>query len=166
MKVLTIILSLLFVTQSLQAQKSSAPVLLSLDEKGFDAVRAKSKGKVVVLNLWATWCKPCVEEFPDLVNLQKTYADKGLDVIFISIDDDDAKTKQKVIAFLKKMNVTTASYIKKGGDDEKFINAVSPKWSGAVPTTLVYNRRGELVAMKSEELSVAELESVVKPLLQ
>lgn len=166
MQILTIILLLLFVTESLQAQKPSAPVLLSLGEKTLDALRAKSKGRVLVMNLWATWCKPCIEEFPDFVKLQKTYADKGLDVIFISIDDDDAKTKHKVMAFLRKMNVSSTSYIKESGDDEKFINAVNRKWTGAVPSTLIYGKNGELVKMKVEESSLAELERIIKPLLE
>jgi thiol-disulfide isomerase/thioredoxin len=121
---------------------------------------------VLVLNFWATWCKPCIEEFPHLVKLQQQYASRGLNVVFISVDDDDARTTQRVRAFLKKMNVTGRSYIKKSGNDEAFINAVHPRWSGAVPSTFVYNTDGTLVAMKVEELSLAELDEIVVPLLK
>ena len=147
-----------------QDQKSSAPVLYSIDEKGFDALRAESKGRVLVLNFWATWCKPCIEEFPELLKLQRTYRSQGLDVIFVSIDDD-AKVKQKVVAFLTKMKVTGRTYIKHTDDDEQFINAVHPKWSGAVPATLVYDANGRFVEMNVEQLNFFELEKIVKPLL-
>ncbi len=144
----------------------SSPVLLPIDETGISALRQQAQGRVLVLNLWATWCKPCVEEFPHLVKLQQTYASRGLELIFISVDDDDARTTQRVRTFLKKMNLHVPSYIKKSGSDEAFINAVHPQWSGALPATFVYNRSGELVAMKVEEVSLAELEEIVVPLLK
>ncbi len=147
-----------------QAQKPSEPVVVSVDEKGLDAVRAQSLGKVLVLNLWATWCKPCIQEFPELLKLQRTYGERGLDVVFISIDDD-LKAKQKVLSFLKKMKVSGTFYIKQTDDDEKFINAVEPKWSGALPTTLIYDQRGRLVEMNVEEMNFFELEKIIKPLL-
>lgn len=139
--------------------------MVSVDEKGLDAVRAKSLGNVLVLNLWATWCKPCLQEFPELLKLQREYRTKGLEVVFISIDDD-LKAKQKVLAFLKKMKVMGTFYIKQTEDDELFINAVNPKWSGALPTTLIYDPSGRLVEMNVEQLNFFELEKIVKPLLR
>jgi thiol-disulfide isomerase/thioredoxin len=163
MKTLAIVLALFIAVSSLQAQKSSVPVLLPISENGFDALRAKSKGKILLLSFWATWCLPCIKEFPDLLKLQKNYADK-VDVVFVSIDDD-AKAKQKVNAFLKKHKVTTQSYIKDANDDEHFINAVNPKWSGAVPATFVYDASGNLVTMKVEEGTYGEFEAILKPIL-
>ena len=148
-----------------QGEQSPAPVLLSVDAGSLNVVRAESKGRVLVLNLWATWCKPCVEEFPEFMKLQREFRNKGLDVIFVSIDEDDAKTKQKVTAFLKRMKVSGRSYIKKAGDDENFINAVNPKWSGALPVTLIYDQHGRFVEMESGSLNLFELEKIVKPLL-
>lgn len=156
-------LGALALAQSTGGQRS--PVLLPIDESRIETLRRESQGRVLVVNLWATWCKPCVEEFPHLVKLQQTYASRGLDLVFVSVDDDDARTTQRVRAFLRKMNVTSPSYLKKSGNDEAFINAVHPRWSGAVPATFVYNKQGELVAMKVEELSYAELERIITPLL-
>jgi thiol-disulfide isomerase/thioredoxin len=139
--------------------------LLSLDATSIEALRAKHDGNVLVLNFWATWCTPCKAEFPDFVKLQKKYGDKGLDVVFVSIDDDDAKNKRSVVSFLRKQNAQLPSYIKSDGDDEQFINAVSSKWSGAIPATFVYDRKGNLVKMRAEETNFAELEQTVRPLL-
>ncbi|MEK7249922.1 MAG: TlpA disulfide reductase family protein [Bacteroidota bacterium] len=165
MRTVVVVLSLFLAFQCAQAQKSSAPVLLSIDEKGFDALRAESKGKVLVLNVWATWCKPCVEEFADLVKLEKAYSKEGLDVVFVAIDDD-ARAKQKVMAFLRKMSAASPSYIKETDNDEVFINALNPQWSGVLPATFIYNRKGELVKMKVEESTFLEFEQLIKPLLQ
>lgn len=161
-----VLLILIHVVLAQPPGKGAAPPLISLDAKGIDALRAKHKGDVLVINFWATWCKPCVQEFPELVKLQQTYANNNVEVMFISIDDDDAKTKRKVVSFLKKMNITTSSYLKRRGNDEAFINAVHPNWSGALPTTLVYKRNGELAAMKSEELNFDELQRLIVPLLK
>ncbi len=165
MKTVLVVIGFILLSSLAQAQKSAAPVLVSIDAKGLEAVRAKSRDRILVLNFWATWCKPCVEEFPELLKLRRTYHTKGLDVVFVSIDDD-AKAKQKVTAFLAKMNVDGRSYIKQPGDDENFINAVNPKWSGALPATLVYDQYGRLVQMVVEQLNYFELEKIVTPLLR
>lgn len=144
----------------------SSPVLLPVDEHGIAQLRAASEGKILVLNFWATWCKPCLEEFPHLVKLQKEYGAQGLDVVFVSVDDDDARTIRRVRNILAKMGVEAPSYLKQSRDDEAFINAVHPSWSGAVPTTFVYDRNGRLIAMRSEELSFVDLAQLVTPLLK
>mgnify|MGYP001770768615 FL=1 len=143
-----------------------SPVLLPVDEHSFAQIRTAAKGKVLVLNFWATWCKPCLEEFPHLVKLQKHYEAQGLDVMFISVDDDDAKTTRRVRSVLATMGVEKPSYLKKSRNDEGFINAVHPSWSGAVPTTFVYDRNGKLIAMRSEEMGFDDLEKIVVPLLR
>ncbi len=158
-----LLLAILNLAQA-RGQTSTAPVLHSIDEKGLTGLRAKSKGKVLVLNFWATWCTPCVKEFPELLKLQRTYAAKGLQLVFVSIDDD-AKARQKVIAFLKNVKISFPSYLKKSSDDERFINAVDTSWSGAIPATFVYDRNGKLVERKIEESTFEELEKSVKPLL-
>ena len=161
----TALLALFLVVASIaQGQQATAPALISIDAKTLGAAIAESKGRVLVLNLWATWCKPCVEEFPELMKLQRSYGKKGLDVIFVSIDDD-AKAKQKVTAFLRKMKVAGRSYIKQPGDDEAFINAVSSKWSGSLPATLIYDVNSRLTEMIGEQVNYFELEKIVLPLL-
>jgi thiol-disulfide isomerase/thioredoxin len=167
MKLFLLCIPLLMSLHFVQAQTPEpAPALLSVGAQGIDALRAKYKGSVLVLNFWATWCTPCKEEFPAFIKLHKSYAGKGLAVVFVSIDDDDPKTKKQALAFLRKQQAPFPSYIKASGDDEQFINAVHPKWSGAVPATFVYDRRGVLVTMKFEETNFTELNELLKPLLR
>ena len=166
--VVAVVLALSLVVGQATAQSTgghSSPVLLPADGRTIDSLRVDAKGRVLLLNFWATWCKPCIEEFPHLVKLQRTYAARGLDLVFISVDDDDAKTSRRVRAFLQNMNVASPSFLKVSGDDEAFINAVHPRWSGAVPATFVYDRRGKLAAMTVEEMNLDELEKLILPLL-
>jgi len=164
MRAAALILAVMLALVQARGQTSPAPVLYSIDEKGLAELKAKSKGKVLILNFWATWCKPCVEEFPELVRLQSAYAARGLQLAFISIDDD-MRARQKVTSFLNKTKISFPSYLKESSDDERFINSVDSSWSGAVPATFIYDRNGRLVKKRIEESTFEELEKSVKPLL-
>jgi len=96
----------------------------------------------VLVNVWATWCSPCREEMPSLVKLRKEFLDKGFELIFVSADDPDI-ARTKIQQTLKDLGVDFPSYINTSGD-EAFINALSPKWSGALPTSFIYDRNGSL----------------------
>lgn len=94
--------------------------------------------KAVMVNVWATWCVPCVKEFPYLVELQKKYSDQ-LHVIFVSADFPEQDTAARV--FLFRQGVEWETYLK-DAPDEPFIRAMSEEWSGALPATFVYDREG------------------------
>src|SRR5687768_14180878 len=90
--------ALLAVPANAVRAESGAGNVQAVDGKALKRAIEEQKGKVVVVNYWATWCAPCVEEFPDLVKLQNSYRDKGLVVIGVSMDEPD--DKGKVVAFV------------------------------------------------------------------
>jgi thiol-disulfide isomerase/thioredoxin len=94
--------------------------------------------KAVLVNVWATWCVPCVEEFPYLVRLQKEYPDE-LQVVFISADFPEEI--DRIHGFLTANEVDWQTYLK-DDRDEPFIDAVWNEWTGALPATVVYNKSG------------------------
>jgi thiol-disulfide isomerase/thioredoxin len=144
--------------------KKQLAQLLPITEEEVPGLLASLKGNVVLVNFWATWCGPCVKEFPNLVRLQKLYKEKGVAVVFISVDEpEDAETT--VRPFLKKENVTFTSYIK-NGDDESFIDAFGKGWRGAIPTTFVYDRAGKQVAALTGERDYKMFERVIEPHLE
>jgi len=106
-----------------------------------DAVRAQGTAAVLV-NVWATWCATCREEFPDLLRLRRDLAPRGLAVLFVS--GDFASELPAVREFLVAQGVDFPTYIKAGGDME-LIDTLQPEWSGALPATFVYDRAGRLV---------------------
>lgn len=98
--------------------------------------------RAVLVNVWATWCLPCREEFPDLLRVARELASQGLRVVLVSADFDDDREAQ-VRTFLADNGVEFLSFLKEGKDEE-FINALEPRWSGAIPATLVYDADGKL----------------------
>jgi thiol-disulfide isomerase/thioredoxin len=128
--------------------RASAP---RTEPRGLDVVPAsagdilagvgKSEARVVVVNVWATWCGPCREEFPDLMKVYETYRDRGMELVLVSADFDDQVPE--VRKFLAAHHVDFPTYIKTG-DDMAFINALSPRWTGALPATFIYDGQGKL----------------------
>lgn len=101
------------------------------------------KGKVVLLNFWATWCKPCVKEFPELMKLYSAYKDKGFELVFLSLDDlSEVDTKLK--PFLKKNNVDFTTYYNTFQKPEELMDYVDKSWGGGIPSTYIYDKDGNL----------------------
>jgi len=115
-----------------------------IDASGYVEILARHRGKPVMVNFWATWCEPCREEYPMVNELARAYSPKGLVVIAVSLDDDSAMAPLR--AFLAQKKPVFTNYRKKPGNDERFINSVDVKWSGAVPATFFYAADGRLAA--------------------
>jgi thiol-disulfide isomerase/thioredoxin len=103
---------------------------------------SERNGKFLFLNIWATWCLPCVEEFPALVKLADKYKNSQIEFIGLSIDYVEDK-EQKVIPFLKKQNTNFTNFINGFKKDEQLINFISEDWNGAVPLTVIYNNEAK-----------------------
>lgn len=136
-------------------QADAARVLKELDTH---------KGSVIVLNMWATWCEPCVEEFPDLVNLHKKYHDDGLVVIGVSHDFEE-RVSMDLLPFLEKHDADFIHFLQNGQTSQDFIDGIDPIWSGVLPATLIYDRKGNRVDYISGMFDTAELEKRIIELL-
>ena len=162
-----VVTALLFVgAGAAVAAAADAPRLAGdLDARGLAGTVAANRGKVVVVNFWATWCVPCREEFPDLVRLEKTYRDRGVAVLGVSIDFP--KDLSKVEKFLAANRPDFPNYMKRsGGDDQDFIDAVDPKWGGELPFTVVYARDGKKARVLAGKQTYASFEKAVTDLLR
>ena len=135
-----------------------------LDAGGLVEAVAREKGRVVLVNFWATWCVPCREEFPLLSRLQARHRRAGLSVLGVSTDFQ--KEKAAVEKFLVEQKPSFPNYRKKsGGDDQKFIEAVDSSWGGELPFSVLYDRSGRKVKVFSGELEIATLEKQIVSLL-
>lgn len=107
--------------------KKEAPIDIALTSlEGSKKMHLKElRGKPVVINMWATWCLPCREEMPMMVEAEKVWGPKG--VLFIGASLDDSKTRQNIPAFVKEFRVTF------------------PIWTGATPDDLTKLRLGDAV---------------------
>lgn len=131
--------------------------LLSLED--FDQRLANGKDTTFVVNFWATWCAPCVEELPYFERLQKENASSALKVIFISVDSR-SKLGKLVNPFVKTHKIESEVFVFDEPDQQKFIDHVDKNWSGSVPATLVVNTASSRRSFYEREFSYEELKSL------
>ena len=142
------------------AADAPAPAV-AVTEVKFDALDkaiAGQKGKVVLVDFWATWCAPCVKTFPHFVDTQKKYKDKGLVCMSVSMDKEGPAgkyDKEKVLAFLKDKKAAFPNYILLGyGDDEE---KLSKRFGleGGIPFKALFGKDGKKV-WDSEQKSLKD----------
>jgi thiol-disulfide isomerase/thioredoxin len=134
-----------------------------LDEKGWDALREQYRGRVLLVDFWATWCEPCREEFPALVRLHQNYRGRGLSVVAISMDEPESVPA--VEQFLNSQGAQFGSYRHHFHDFVALVDSINPRWGGGIPATFLYDPQGKLVDSWQGPTSYAELERTVRPLL-
>ncbi len=138
-------LRLLFAAAGLAALARPAaggPVKLVKPEQYRSRVVAAKKGRVLLVNFWATWCEPCREEIPALVAAARGFPSRDVAVTLVSTDS--LRKTPDVQKFLASQKIPFVCWQAKSTDPQRFIEAVDRTWNGAVPYTLVYDRRGEL----------------------
>jgi len=119
---------------------------------------AQWKGKVIILNFWATWCPPCLAEIPEFIQLQKQYSTRGLQFIGIAIDQKD-----KVQTFTKDMGMNYPILL---GDMPGIdLSRKIGNTQGGLPFTVIIDRNGNIAATQLGILSQEKLENIIKPLL-
>jgi len=119
-----------------------------------------TRGKVVLLNVWATWCGPCRRELPDLVAIAREMGQQGVVVLGVSVDRDDAKL-QTVKNFVEKSNIPYVNII--DSDDLKIADAYGGIPS--VPATFIIDRNGNVVQRLVGKRDKAEFVSAIKKVL-
>ncbi|MCK9380211.1 MAG: TlpA family protein disulfide reductase [Sulfuritalea sp.] len=132
---------------------SALPIfeLVLADLKGQSQGIGQWRGKVLVVNYWATWCPPCLEEMPGFSRLQDKYRDKGVQFVGISIDN-----AAKILEFEKTTPVSYPLLIGDIGVMEK--SAALGNTRQALPFTAVFDRQGRLSATKLGRFTEADLE--------
>ena len=135
--------------------------VVKYDELG-DIIR-QNRGKVVVVDFWATNCGPCKELFPELVEMHRKYARDGLVAISVSTDDlsESPESKEVALKFLQKQNATFTNLLL----DEKGEFWAEKLHSNALPFCFVFNRDGKWYQFKGKD-SYAQIEPLVQQLLQ
>jgi thiol-disulfide isomerase/thioredoxin len=135
-----------------------APLHYTLkDLNGVDVKLSSFKGKVILLNFWATWCGPCKVEIPDLVELQNQYAGDLVVLGFLSLDPVTKGTHEFIREY--KMNYP----ILDGNGREEVEDAFGPMWG--LPTSVIIDREGKIVKKHSGIASKAQFEREIKELL-
>jgi thiol-disulfide isomerase/thioredoxin len=144
-------------TRTVADQTMPSPSWSLKDLSGKTIDSADLKGKVVILDFWATWCGPCHEEIPDFIALQKQYGDQGLAVVGASVDEGGASVVKKFAADLG-MNYPI------GLADDKLLETFGGV--DVLPITLVIDRQGRIAKKYIGFTDKSEFETEIKSLLQ
>lgn len=120
------------------------PVKLDMiDEAGIKKILKNDSDKLRLINVWATWCGPCVTEFPEFITINRMF--RGRDFEFVSITADEPAKQDKALKFLVRQQASNANYIFNTDDKYKLIEAIDPKWQGALPYTILVEPGGKIV---------------------
>jgi thiol-disulfide isomerase/thioredoxin len=141
------------------AQAGAALAGLALpDPAGKEQRLDQWRGKVVVVNFWATWCAPCREEMPEFIKAQQQHGGKGLQFVGIAVDQAD-----KVDQFAKEIGLNYPTLI--GGFGAMELSKSLGNNLMALPFTVVLDRKGDIVHTQLGELKPAKLQSIITQLL-
>jgi len=140
---------------------ATAPVE-PIDAAGLAELLRASRGQVLVVNLWATWCAPCLREIPELVQLGEDLGPQGLRVIGISLDDADSTS---VVEEFRDRWFPAFETYQSSVEWYALVEALDPDWSSVLPTSFVVDRSGARVATLAGAQSYETFADAVEPLL-
>ena len=132
-----------------------------VDYNGLAPLLATKNDTTYVVNFWATWCRPCVKELPYFEKLNMEYADKKVKVVLVSLDFPETLEKQ-VIPYVKK-NLKSEVWLLDDADANGWIPKIDKTWSGAIPATLMFNKKNSIFHERS--FTYEELKKEVESLL-
>lgn len=138
----------------------------------FRALLERHRGSAVIVNIWATYCVPCLKELPDLDRLQEEYRDQGLKVLAVSIDRPK-KLERTVRPFFAKYAPNLVSYLAVGEkkpvsrigsfrDAQKFVYALYPEWEGTLPATVILDSEGSRLTAFSGSRTYEQFETFLQ----
>ncbi|MCX2679701.1 TlpA disulfide reductase family protein [Galbibacter sp. EGI 63066] len=144
----------------IEAENFSIPVY---DFDGFEKLMNNNKDKTYVVNFWATWCKPCVNELPYFEQLYTEYKKEGVEVILVSLDFPK-KVNEILIPFLEEKKLNSNVVLLDDPKQNHWIPKVDKDWSGAIPATVIINENKRSFYEKS--FTFIELEDEVKDFIK
>ena len=161
MKLAVAVVAALCLAAPLAAQKSETkPAKFGFtfkDAAGKKVALSSFKGKVIILDFWATWCVPCKAEIPGFIELQKKYGEKGLQVVGLSVDDSQSMAKK----YVDEMKMNYPVLLAEGKED--ILRAYDP--INSIPVSVIIDRQGRIVARHIGIATMDVFEREIAPLL-
>jgi thiol-disulfide isomerase/thioredoxin len=146
--------------EKFMAKLAAEPVALEpVDAAGLEALRKNNSGKFRLVNFWATWCAPCIAEFPEFVTINRMYRHRDFELVTVSLNRLDERTR--VLEFLKKQQASNKNLIFAAEDRDKLIEAFDPEWPGAVPFTLLLSPEGKVIHRETGMIDPLKLKRLI-----
>ena len=156
-------------TKWLYKEESRKQALAAIESKPVDvklvtaeelkALRKNETGKMVLVNFWATWCAPCVQEMPELQTMYRMYGRRAFDLVTVSINYPDEK--QGVLKRLNELHATTRNFMLGSTDIYPLLGAFDSEWNAAVPYTMLILPGGEVAYKKQAPVDPLELKRAI-----
>lgn len=145
------------------AARAEAPAQ-QVDAAQFRTVLEKERGRVLIVNLWATWCAPCLREIPDLLRLEAEMAGQRVSLIGVAVDEPTPGARE-VELFRVKYFPKLRTYARGAGELDELASVIDPAWNEVVPTTYVIDRAGRVRARIQGKKSIEEFRAAVEAVL-
>lgn len=133
--------------------------LNTIDANGVKQLAGNDTKNLRLINVWATWCGPCVEELSQLVTINRMYRRRRFEMITISLDG--VKNREQALKFLTEKHVSSANYLFESDDKDKLAEALDPQWPGPVPYTLLIAPGGKVIYRKHDAVDPLELKKAI-----
>jgi thiol-disulfide isomerase/thioredoxin len=130
-----------------------------IDANGVREIMKNNSGKLRLVNIWATWCGPCVIEMPELVNINRMYNKRAFEMVTIS--GDMPSKKDNVIKFLKDKQVSCTNYQFNSEDRTELGEALDKGWEGGIPYTIIIKPGGEIIYRHSGPIEPLEVKKAI-----
>ena len=154
---LVVMLCFLSVANQSQAQKKVEVVTFDW----YKALRATSNDTTYIVNFWATWCMPCVQELPEFEKMYQRYQGQAVKIILVSLDFYK-KLQITVIPYLEKQKIQSEVVLLNEPDYNSWIDKVNKKWSGSIPATIIFNNKKKYNHFIEGETTFDEIDQLLK----
>jgi peroxiredoxin len=146
--------------KSLEKWNAEPVAIASVSVDGVKALAANADSqKLRLINVWATWCGPCVIELPELVEMNRMYRKRPFEMVTISLDD--AEKKDAALATLKELHVSSRNLMFTEGTHDTLVNALDKSWEGPVPFTMLVAPGGKVIYRHTGPIDALEVKRAI-----
>lgn len=145
--------------RSLEKWDAEPVSLADIDVAGVKELVTNDTKKLRLINVWATWCGPCVIEMPELVTMNRMYRGRPFEMITISMDAPDKK--DRALERLKDLHVSCTNYLYNSNDRDKLVDALDKQWPGPIPHTILVEPGGKIIYRQTGAFDAMELKRAI-----
>lgn len=133
--------------------------LISINDEAIKELLTNNSDKLLLINIWATWCAPCVMELPDMIDLQRMYGNRDFEFVTLSADNPDKKAD--ALKLLKNKHAAIQNFIYSEDDRYRLIELIDPEWNGSLPYSMLIEPGGNVIYKTDGVVDLLELKKVI-----
>ena len=149
--------------KSLEKWDQELVELKPLDESRLEQLMKNATDKLLVINVWATWCGPCVAELPEFVTMHRMYRKRNFELVTISIDEPEQINA--ALKVLKEHHLSATNYIWTGATRDKLADLLDKEWQGPTPYTILVAPGGKIIYRKNNSIEPIEVRKAIVDVL-